>query len=131
MASNAEDLLPQGIKDLASVIGLPDALRLMTQLGGLELYMPKSRNSRVWDTLAEVIGEEAADRMVARYADTRLNIPRGVVAARAARNARLRAAYDGGTPVDTLALEYHLTVRHVREILNAPDEMPAGQIGLF
>jgi Mor family transcriptional regulator len=126
-----EQALPQGILDIADVIGLPLAIKLMTAYGGIYLPIPKTRDSKIYELLAAEIGAEAADKILQRYADTRLNIPQGAAAARAERNARMRDAYDAGTAVNDLALSYRLTSRQVMAILNAPDEPIAVQIGLF
>lgn len=123
--------LPGGIRDIAEVIGLAGAIQLMHTLGGLELPIPKGTDSRIYDLLVDVVGTESADRLVAHYGDTRLNIPKGAAAARAARDARMRAAYDQGQSVEALVMEYHLTSRRVREILNAPVVAVYEQMGLF
>lgn len=132
----AEDLdlsfLPTGLVDIARIIGLDLSLKLVRHLGGLELPIPKrGTDSRVYDAIAEVVGTEAASKLVARYGDTRLNIPRCLRAGLEARNALIRAAYDRGEPVDGLALAHGLTSRQIRTILNSAPAAPTVQVELF
>lgn len=105
---------------LIDIVGEETALLMFERLGGLELSIPKIFNperSKVAAQLANEIGETAARLLCNACGDTRLYVPRAMPG-NGPRNAEIRAAYDAGESVDVLAKRHHLTVRHVRDILN-------------
>lgn len=127
MESLAVDTLPATARELAQLIGLQKALRLVETLGGTTFPVPK-RETKLgelrFNVLADVVGVEAADAMVRRFSGTDLYIPRCAEALRNARDAAICAEYDrliqtmsGNEAVQRLARTHRLSDRHIFNIL--------------
>lgn len=124
--------LPAVARELAEVIGMRNAMRLVDAFGGTTFPVPK-RETKLGElrfaTLASVIGPEAADALVKRFGGTDLYIPRCVEALRGARDAAICAEYDrlvqtmsGNEAVQRLARQHQLSDRHIFNILKRVPE---------
>lgn len=123
------DLLPASYAEVAQVIGLRAALVLVERYGGTRLYVPQD-SLRDWSVI-DLIGERAAQRLIARYRLDCIWVPRCVRAVRAARDAELRARHAKGEKADALAREYGLTDRAVWYIVGRVDPVDTSQLPLI
>jgi Mor family transcriptional regulator len=118
MANDAQidpSLLPETLREIAEVVGLPAAVRLVEWRGGVRVYVPARVTER--HPLARVLGVRAAAALCARYPGAELCIPRAEAALRAVRDADIRRRYSGGEGAPALALEYGLSLRQIRSIV--------------
>jgi Mor family transcriptional regulator len=130
-------LLPRQILEIAAMIGLPAATRLVEQLGGTTWAVGKGEKRLAMirrEALAEIIGEKATDLMVARYYGGNLYIPRCEAALRRLRDIEINRQFVQGTRegvsantlVAELARSYQISDRHVWTILKLPDDGEQG-----
>jgi len=114
--AHLEDL-PASARELAEIIGLPAALRLVEGWGGWSfLYVPKAPGPE--HALSRALGHQAALALAAAYGgDYIRSIPRCADAMRLARDRRLLGRRAEGASPAGLALEFGLTERHVWRIL--------------
>lgn len=136
-----ESDLPAMARELVCLIGWRRAEALIRELGGIPFPVPKGENNNRagaarFGRLADIVGETSAQRLVAEYAGTILNIPRCHKAIARARMRAMRARCDAGATLEEIALEFGCTTRWVSIVLKRPDDNGAvlemgGQIGLF
>ncbi len=125
------DDLPESLREIVDLIGLPATLRLVESYGGMiALYVPRDVDPD--HHLAQAIGITAARKLATRYgADTLRNIPRCVDGLRRIRNADIRARHPRESAA-ALALAFHLTERQIWSILaEGRDEPNDQQAALF
>lgn len=109
--------LPPVLAEIAEVIGLSLALKLVAECGGTEVYL----SARPRDGIAvQVIGAAAMAALFARFGAGHIDIPLASAAHRARRNATIRAASAAGVSKQRLARRLQLTTRQVRRICNTP-----------
>ncbi len=110
------DDLPESLREIVELIGLPATLRLVESYGGIiALYVP--RDVEPDHHLAQAIGITAARKLATRYgADSVRNVPRCVEGLRRIRNAEIRARHPRDSAAK-LALDYSLTERQIWSIL--------------
>lgn len=142
--------LPASAREIASVIGLPAALRLIEAFGGQTLAIAKGKRLRGvarHQELAEKVGAVAAKSLCQRYGGTYLSVPKCLAATRAARDAQLQARFDALTAgghtaraaVVLLVREFDLVDSSVWRVLKRPSgalavterTLDATQPGLF
>jgi hypothetical protein len=125
-------------RELVRVAGLTAAAQLISEWGGQEFRVPavvgggSPKGERRWAQLAEVVGEEAAERMVRAWPGEVIYIPFCEAARGKALEARLKAEYDGLTrqsyshrdAVFALGTKYRKSYRSVERIVNRPDDAP-------
>lgn len=116
--SISEGLLPPSLQRVAEHIGLPATLRLVEARGGISIWVPTTDRCTPEHYLSRLIGFAALLALAELHGGEELEIPRAVAAVRAVRDARIREQYDGGKSQWDLALEYGLTERQIRNILN-------------
>jgi Mor family transcriptional regulator len=123
--------LPGVLKDIAALIGLPGTLRLVEAYGGVRLYVPKRIDAE--HALAQLLGVESATQLAEVYGgELHFDIPRAVVATRAARDKSIRAERAAGSSHRALALQYRLSERQIRNVLgDTPETADDRQVGLF
>lgn len=110
---------------LERLIGREALETLVSVAGGLEIYIPK--RPPLDGPLADL--PLPAQQALADYAgDSKLYIPKCDGALRAKRDAAIRAAYDAGEKVQSLARRYRLTERWVYEILGRPVDERQGEL---
>lgn len=130
---NVEHLLPDMARLIASLIGLPKALKLIEAWGGTTF--PFSKNKRRdgqirYEALAEVVGVDAANIMTRHFGGEVLAIPRCATALREVRDRVMRAEFDQLTRVHTavyavnlLARKFQMTERNVWSVLKKADQL--------
>ncbi|MBR8084709.1 DNA transposition protein [Burkholderia vietnamiensis] len=138
-----EHLLPDVVKTIIKLIGLPTTVRLVEQLGGttFPVAMRRSRLGEIrYEALAEIVGPDAADQLTAHFGGDVLYVPRCVKAMRELMYRSIRAEFDVLTrdhaanhAVAQLALRYQMADRHVWRILKRADasERTVPQAELF
>lgn len=123
---------------LVELIGLPMALRLVDNFGGVPIYVPHPSRVKAHGKVAEVIGIEATQKLAAAWPSEHVMIPRGVEYLRRKRAAEIHRKA-GGSSVRELALEYQMTERNVYFVLankslacdlefDEPGEKPQGSL---
>ncbi len=128
----ALDALPRTARALAEVIGLEATLALVAGYGGRTIWPWKAGAERA--ALAEVIGEEAADRLTRHYREP-IAIPKCDDALRQAVQADIRAEFDTRTRAGESARSvvadlsgrppFRYTDRHIWRVLKGLD---AGEV---
>ncbi len=113
----ALDDLPESLRDVVALIGLPATLKLVEHFGGLiALYVPREIEAE--HPIAQAIGITAARKLSGRYGtDCLRNIPRCVIGLRRIRDAEIHARRAAGESPARLALAFGLTERQVWSIL--------------
>ncbi|MBF0139811.1 MAG: hypothetical protein HQL74_05975 [Magnetococcales bacterium] len=114
--------LPETAIRLVEVIGTTAALALIQEFGGVEIDIPRKVGPE--HRLASLVGLEAARELVAHWGGDRLYVPKADHAVRCVRNQEMIRGYDAGLSEREIALEYRITSRHVRRILNSPSPSP-------
>ena len=135
--------LPAVARELAEVVGLPAAARLVEALGGTTYPIPKRETRRGelrYAYLAGIVGAGAADKLVRRYGGTDLYVPRCSDALRHVRDAAICREYDrliadmsGNAAVQRLARAHNLSDRRIFTILKgtpAPTVNAGGAVQL-
>lgn len=104
------------------VIGIDATIDLVKMFGGDELKIPEVVNgtSRMWSILVETVGEDAAKKMVHRYAGTVVYIAKCQAALIIQRNREIVRRYDAGESFDKLRREYKLTRSWLFRVLKKP-----------
>ena len=134
------DCLPESIQQIAEVIGLDGAERLVRAVGGARFKFGKGRhNTARMKLLRQAVGKVGADKLAAVFGGDELYIPRCSVQLRKIRNRRFRAAFaaltDGGKISKAMALtelcpQFGLSHRTADKILAEREEV-AVQGALF
>ena len=139
-------LLPPNARLLIEIIGLDAALRLIKDRGGETFVFSKGirrEGGAQYADIAEIVGEENADKLGARLGGTPYCIPRCAEAMRAARDDKIRAEFDHLTRAENYsgrAAIKHLTRAHrpltdrtIWKILGKPASGAGddAQLGLF
>lgn len=128
-------LLPPSAQELARVIGLPAALKMVDLYGGLTLRIPHGETVQgraMLDDIAKHISAPSAQALAQKYAGTALVIPNCKNAMLNARNSamledRRNLAAVGLSErqiVQCLTLSYRLTERYVWRIFKKPVPEP-------
>ena len=111
MPSLPIEYLPQSVIDLVDVVGLPAALVIVQERGGIRLCVPVTATRDHW--LAKAIGMEAFARLVEVYAREEIEIPRCVDAMRALRAQEIAASDKSAAE---LARQHGYTERGIRKL---------------
>lgn len=106
--------LPPILREIVGVTDLAATLAIVRAYGGTRLYVPMKFDSD--HPLAKLIGHAHAAAMVMRYGGDMLDIPKGEIALKAARDKQIRAERHEFSQAQ-LARRHHLTERHIRNIL--------------
>lgn len=109
-----EHHLPASVRELVEVIGLAAALAIVEARGGVRLSVPTKATAEHW--LAELIGLEALEALVAVYAREEIEVPRCAAALRALRERRIVAEFESGASNAELARKYQYTERGIRKL---------------
>lgn len=126
------DLLPDTIRTVAQLIGLPLTLRLVETLGGTTFPVSKNKTRMGqirFEALAEVVGVEAADALTRHFGGDMLSIAKCDVALRELRDRQIREEFDLITDehpalyaVVQLARKNRITDRQIWRILKHADK---------
>lgn len=123
------DKLPAQVLEIAEVVGMPAALRLVNELGGTtwEFARGANRNGQIRvAALADIIGDEAAQRLTMRLGGETIYIPRCDAALRRLRDLEIhrqfvqavREGVGARVVVAELARTYKLSDRRIWIILD-------------
>lgn len=137
-----KELLPRQILDIADIVGLPAALRLVSELGGTswEFAQGANRNGQIRvAALADIMGDDAAHLLTSRMGGDKIYIPRCANALRRLRDLEInrqfvqgvREGVSANTLVAELARAFTLSDRRVWIILKQPLPQAERQPGLF
>src|SRR5699024_6141275 len=114
---------------IVELIGLDAAIVLFERYGGVRVYIPETVTAE--HALTHLLGLPAARGLAAYYGREYVDIPKGLAALLAARNARIIAEHQGGRTVRDLALSYDLTERRIYYILATSRNISSAQRSLF
>lgn len=116
---------------MTRLIGEAATARLVDELGGQEISVPKGEGGESFARLAEVVGQDNAKALCGVYGGDRLSVPLCRAVQKATRNAGIRADYDAGLGWHHLVKKYDLCERQLRTILGRGEDPGAGQGSLF
>ena len=132
--------LPESMRQIAEVIGLDGAEKLVRSIGGARFKFGKGRqNTARMKLLHKAVGAADAEKLAAVFGGDELYIPRCSAQLRLVRNRRFRAAFmaltDGGKTSKAMALtelcpQFGLSHRTADKIL-AERDVVAVQGALF
>ncbi|MEX3688880.1 Mor transcription activator family protein [Paraburkholderia sp. BR14263] len=140
---NVAHLLPDAIKVVIRLIGLPASVKLVEQLGGttFPVSLRRSRLGEIrYEALSEVVGTDAADALTKHFGGDTLYIPMCKVALRELLHREIRSDFDSITrehsalhTVAELAKKYRISDRQIWRILKKHDNeaLPCEQGALF
>jgi hypothetical protein len=114
--------LPGIAGQIEQAIGLDLTVRLLKRRGGCELHIPRRVSG---STLAEIVGEEAAERIVAAIGPGKVLLPCGHLRGQFARRADARRMLREGASLQQVALACDMHTRTVSR-LRAEIEAEAG-----
>ena len=125
--------LPSTAQEIARLISLPATLRLVKQFGGMTLRIPHGTIKPGQDylaSLANVVGDEAAKKLVQKYSGDQVYIPNckdALVKARdkqliADRNFLAKGDMSERDIVAILVTRYNISDRQIWKILKKPLE---------
>lgn len=137
-----KELLPRQILDIADIVGLPAALRLVSELGGTswEFAQGANRNGQIRvAALADIMGDDAAHLLTSRMGGDKIYIPRCANALRRLRDLEInrqfvqgvREGISANTLVSELARSNKLSDRRIWIILKSPLTHQGTQSALF
>lgn len=107
--------LSSGYREVADVIGLEAALRLVQAFGGVRFAVP--RKCAAQHPLTIALGEEAVLSLERFCGGTELRIPTAAQACRGRRDRAITAERAAGRAVQELARRFGLDERRVQQIL--------------
>lgn len=108
-----EEALPDSMRELVELIGLPATLAIVEARGGIMLSVPKTVAETHW--LVPLIGLPALEQLVAVYSGETIEIPRCAAALRALREQRIVQEAEHASNA-TLARRYGYTIRGIRKL---------------
>jgi hypothetical protein len=109
------EALPEGLRELARVLGDADALRLIGLHGGARVSVPtKVRDDH---PLRMALGAVAFERLVDEYGGETIDLPKGDAYLRELRHDQVRQCREQGLTFDEIAGATGYSRRHVINIL--------------
>ena len=112
--------LPESLRDISRLIGLPDTLALVQWRGGMRLTIPHKTIPA--HPIHRVLGEHAARVLAAQYGGENINVPTLSRVVGPLRDRAIRADFDRGETIPALVRRYGLSERRIHEILNQAPE---------
>ena len=109
------DNLPAAVAELVRVVGLPAAMAIVEERGGIRFYVPVQAHAGHW--LADLIGMEAFALLVDYAAGDEIEVPRCVDSLRAVKDRQIAQEAEAGDSQATLARRYRYTERGIRKVL--------------
>lgn len=98
---NVEQYLPESVKEIVEVIGLPDTEKLVKAFGGCSFQF--ARSGSYFARLKNVLGQDVAIKLQRYMGGCEVYIPRCETALRILRNQRLYADFCQLTELDELS----------------------------
>ncbi|WP_431511650.1 hypothetical protein [Variovorax sp. DAIF25] len=124
------EALPPALRELVRVLGMDDALVLVSAMGGGRISVP--HKAREGNELALLLGAVAFDKLVKEYGGESLLLPKVDSYLRELRHEQVRRAKAQGLDVDEIAERTGYTRRHVFNILGGyADSRDAFTMDLF
>lgn len=127
--------LPPTARALVRLCGLQATLNLVRRYGGQQIYVPRLDRLDPAGPIVECIGLEAATRLCAEFASTRVNVPLCPGALRAQRDREIWQSYMDGESCFKIAKRHGLTWRSVQKITyrirmrgGVPDDVAGGAL---
>lgn len=112
------DLLPGIVAEIAMLVGLKDALRLVEAFGGVRIYVPTADRLTPEHWLCDLVGLENAKKLAREFGgQPHFDIPRCAKAMREVRNRGIRRRRGMGASIRELALAYRMTEKQIGNIL--------------
>ncbi|MGS0980621.1 Mor transcription activator family protein [Burkholderia perseverans] len=135
-----QHMLPKSIRTIMALIG-PDATRkLIETMAGVSVLVPKGRNAfgrAKFEAIAECIGQEAAEKLSKYFGGEVIEVATCHHALVELRRRQLREEftalcreYSTRQALNILARTHGMSGRHIRLIVNLPDERPAADTQL-
>ncbi|WP_126456710.1 Mor transcription activator family protein [Sulfuriflexus mobilis] len=112
--------LPPSIQELVEITDLPAALAIVEVRGGIRLCVPRRAREDHW--LAELIGLENMEKLIAIYAGEEIDIPRCLAALKAAKDLQIARDIEQGVSGARLARKYEYTERGMRKVKRRLEE---------
>lgn len=126
------EALPEGLRELARVLGDTDALRLIGLHGGARVSVPVPKNATETHPLRMALGAVAFERLVDEYGGETIDLPKGDAYLRVLRHDQVRQCRAQGLTVDETAEATGYSRRHVINILGgAADDTDTHTMDLF
>lgn len=113
--------LPESLRDLQALIGLPATMQLVKRWGGLRIKIPSQYHDD--HELVRVAGHLAMVKIVQAHAGCNLYIPRALTALLAIRNVQMLTRHEGGESAAKLALEFGMSERQFWKIAKRPEAL--------
>ena len=110
------DFLPRRIAELADVIGIAAALKLVELRGGGQLYVPMPKYLKPNHWLLAEIGHEALVKLSQYYGGEMLEIDRCQGIVTKLKHQAIMTALDDGQSVWSQAQAHNMTCRGIRKI---------------
>lgn|GEM_PF-1881362 len=102
--------IPEGLKEIADVVGVAAALQLAHAKGGLRIYIPKTVKG---SDLAKTIGDEAAQKMFEVFGHGNIDVPMGPARGAGGRREVVRRVLAEGGSAEQAAIAGDVHVRTV------------------
>lgn len=108
------DTLPQGLRDIKDLLGPGAAIVLAEEYGGGAVYVP----SRIWEghPLVGILGWNKARILSMIYGGDKLHVPKVDAIERQFRKRRILNLRQAGRSIASLAREFNLSCRRVRQL---------------
>lgn len=108
--------LPESLVEVRDVIGMDNALKLVTNCGGTRIFVPKRITAQ--HRLANLLGLKAARELSRHFGGESISVVRGAQALRVLRDKEILTRYSKGARVAELARYFSLTERRIYTILS-------------
>ena len=108
--------LPDSVRDLAEVVGLKTALKIVEARGGARLYVPKRPHRAHW--LSEVIGWDKLRDLSSIYGGEEIEVPTCATRSQRTLAREIATASAQGASVAELARRYRYSESGIRKLLH-------------
>ena len=115
-------LMPISYVFLAQLIGIEDALNLIEEYGGTQLYIPSKHSLNLKHDIASKVSYKNFLLIAEHCGGTYIEIPNGHAISIAMRNNIIKEQYKSKSK-SRLARDFGLTVRQIRSILSSKKEI--------
>lgn len=113
-------MLPRLLRDIADIIGLDAALKLVRAYSGLRLYIPE--RAHAGHPVAQIIGVENLQKLANIYGRENLSLPKIDAADRQIKHHTVHALRASGIPVKHVARETGYTERRIYQLEREGDD---------
>lgn len=113
--------LPETLRDIVDMIGLPSTLKLVEKFPGVRVFVPRQKNLEADHHLVQLLGADAAEKLAAYFDGSEYPVPKAAAALIRLRDRKIQQRRGDSTAAE-LALEFGLTERHVYRVWAAADQ---------